>query len=186
MIRRLAKHREGPAIATFTPLKVKLDKGVLTYSDLVMTIDNLDVRFAGAIDQKQGYADLRMGISGRTLGKVHRDLREVIGEDEYLEVPISGKIDELKLDKAVGSLVGEITKLIARAAIKKEVGGVEGQLLDAILGGGKGGTPKDGEPDKNNAQEGDKPDVVGDLFKILGEAQRRKEEKKKRKKEQSK
>ena len=189
MLRRLATHSEGQPVATFTPLALKLDEGVLSYSGMVMTIDNVALRFDGRIDQVNNTANLKMGISGRTLGKLNRDLRQVIGPDEYLQVPVRGSIDKLDWHGAVKTMLGQIAKLAARALIKKEVGGIEGQLLDAILGGGKGSGAKkkdqedkdDDGADKNNADQAEEPNPLGSLFQIIGEVQKERDERKRRK-----
>lgn len=128
----------GPHVMQFTPMNLRLARGVLSYRDMTLTMDNLVLGFRGQVDQGTRQVNLVMTIDGATMAKAF-DLRDVIEPGYSFEVPIRGTIDRPKLD--AGAFAAEVTRLIAKAEVKKRLGGAEGEaagaLLDLLLGGGK-------------------------------------------------
>lgn len=147
----------GPHVMQFTPMNLRLARGVLSYRDMTLTMDNLVLGFRGQVDQGTRQVDLVMAIDGATMAKAF-DLRDVIEPGYSFEVPIRGTIDRPKLD--AGAFAAEVTRLVAKAELKKRLGGAEGEaagaLLDLLLGGGK----KKGEsnPADSDGTEGPKPE----------------------------
>jgi len=121
--------------AHFTPMKIRLQDGILSYSDMTMRMDSLTLGFHGRIDQANNRVDLIMAISGQTLGKAFGLGDDIIEPGYEFQVPIRGTMDNPKMD--LGAVAAEIARLMARSQIKKHIGGVEGELLDLLLGGKK-------------------------------------------------
>jgi hypothetical protein len=144
----------GPHLMQFTPMNLRLARGVLSYRDMTLTMDNLVLGFRGQVDQGTRQVDLVMTIDGATMAKAF-DLRDVIEPGYSFEVPIRGTIDRPKLD--AGAFAAEVTRLIAKAEVKKRLGGAEGEaagaLLDLLLGGGK----KKGEPNPADSDGAEGP-----------------------------
>ncbi len=148
--------------ASFTPLKVHLEDGVISYSDMTMTMDNLVLGFRGRVDQANKNLDMTMAVSGQTMAKAF-GLRDVIEPGYEFEIPMRGTFDEPIVDYS--SVVSEATRLAAKKyGYSEEVERV-GEVLD-ILKGGKKQPPPDGSTDPD-AEPVPEQDPVGNLLEGL-------------------
>lgn len=131
-----------PPVATFSPMKIHMENGVISYQDLTMTMDALSLSFRGQIDQVNNQVDMLMGVSSQTMGKAF-NLGDVIEPGYEFQVPMRGTIDKPELD--LGAVAGEVARLAAKSQLQKHLGGIEGgeaagKILDLL--GGKKPAPK--------------------------------------------
>ncbi|MGI6303742.1 MAG: hypothetical protein ACOX52_22180 [Verrucomicrobiota bacterium] len=158
----LNRKQTESTVVTFMPMNLHLENGILSYTDAWMTVDNLAMVVEGQVDLVRDFMDLRLAISGETLALAFKELRDVVSETDVITVPLRGPIDKPRLD--TGGLVGEVAKLAAKGALKKNldeaVGGEAGAIIDAIFGGSRTSSqPPPSVKPKEPATQGDQTQV---------------------------
>jgi len=136
-LRRIFKRDTSrPPVAIFTPMRIRLREGVISYHDMNMQMDNLQLEFRGQIDQIHDRVNMSMDIPGQTMAKAF-DLQDIIEPGYKFSVPIGGTLDDPQID--FGAIATEIARLVAKSQLKKHGpwGGAAGDLLDQILQGNK-------------------------------------------------
>ncbi len=129
--------------ARFTPMALHLERGILSYDEMWMVVENLAILFQGEVDLVRQQVNLDAALSGKSLTLAFRELRDIVDPDMVLRIPIRGSLHHPKLDTE--ALAAELARLGARAAIRRNLGGEEGDaaasLIDVLLGGESSGKP---------------------------------------------
>jgi hypothetical protein len=206
LLRALRRPQYARSKASFTPLEIAVSDGVVSYDKMWMTIEQLTLGFRGRVDVANDRVYLDVIIPGKTFATVSKDFAKIIGHDYQFTIPMRGTIQNPTL--ALDMLVGEIARLSAKAAIRRNLGGREGdiaeQLLDRVLGGGTQGMPAPSQDTpQEKAQEQDKeqgnappaesqakdqaePEHKDPLVDLLERLQKERQEKKRKKRERKK
>ena len=124
------------ATVGFTPVSISLANGKLSYTNLVMGIDEVKLGFSGSVDLSSKALDMKMTIPGSSLSQI-KWLKGPFGDDEAIVVPLTGTYDKPTLD--IKLLTGAIAKKVVQSELKGAAGGaIRDQLGDdagAVVGG---------------------------------------------------
>ncbi|MEX2543988.1 MAG: hypothetical protein WD316_02555 [Phycisphaeraceae bacterium] len=148
--------------AAFSPMNFSMTNGRLSYRDFVMTIDQLSLRFQGDVDLTNERYNLRLGIPGSALARLHRPLADVMRPDEHLEVPLAGTFDEPRLDTA--GLSRQVAQLAARAAAEEALPDEARDILDRVFRRDRPQQDDDDEDEQEDERPRERRDPLRDIL----------------------
>ncbi|MFP4144357.1 MAG: hypothetical protein ACLFV3_04365 [Phycisphaeraceae bacterium] len=157
-------------LASFEPMDLAIEEGILAYDGMRMTMGNLVLGFEGQVNLETEQLDLAVQLPMSSLAKIVHELDE-FDPDQAIVVPLTGTIDNPQLDRDV--LTRQMAEVIGRGYLEKELGGEAGQMLGEILGGGRQqrdrDQPRDQQQDDDQQDEqqqrrGGLEDLLGDLL----------------------
>ena len=153
--------------AVFSPAKVALVDGKVSYDQFGLTVGNVQLRLDGEVDLASGsIVQMAVRVPGRSLTKVFSELEGVIAPDDFLSIPMSGSIRKPEFDRRL--IVREVARLATRGLIDRQKDKLFRDLFEDL-----------GIPRNNDRQQGDddpkpKPQVndnAGDQAQGQGDGQ---------------
>lgn len=102
--------------ASFTPARLHLRNGVVTYERMTMTAGFLVAHLEGTVDLVAESVDMRLTIPRDSLRPVLGDLDPFLGENFEAVVPVRGTLDAPEVDK--GALKELVNDLLAELALR--------------------------------------------------------------------
>ncbi len=101
------KQQQGPTyVAGFSPMRISIERGVVTTSELWLSADDMGVGFAGSIDLNTNQIDMGLGVLGATFIAAGSDFEKALEPMRVYELPIRGTIDapRIQVDKFIGQV----------------------------------------------------------------------------------
>jgi len=114
--------------ASFSPVTISLAGGRLSYKDLVMSVQKINLSFSGQVDLNSERLNLSLSIPGESFAGVSW-LKGVIGADQVIVIPLTGTFDKPELDFKL------LTTEIGKAALNNQLKGVVGGAIGDNIGG---------------------------------------------------
>lgn len=104
--------------AVFNPARVSLVDGILSYEQLDLNVDNVQLRFAGRVNLESGeIEEMAMRVPGSSLIKVFTELDGVVAEDDFLSIPMSGSLSKPEFDRTL--ITQEVARLLTENAERR-------------------------------------------------------------------
>ncbi|MCH7493943.1 hypothetical protein IIA16_04460, partial [bacterium] len=124
ILKALGQRQPGRSVASFTPARISLRDGMLTYYPVTMTMGSFQVTLQGVVDLATREVVATLSLPKSSLAPALGDLADLLEDDYVLVVPVGGTVDSPEVDKGViGDVLGD---LLARLAIRALVGGLFG------------------------------------------------------------
>ena len=176
--------------AVFTPLRLHLENGIVSYPTMKMSLDGIVLSFRGNIDVVHDRVDLLVGLTGKSFLKFDKYAKFVRPTDTF-EVRMVGPTNQVEISFDV--LFEQLINLGLERGIEAGLGELLGRekdkpwgaILERILQGSEYKSKQvDGEEEPDKVRK----DPLGSLLeRVLREGSRREKQKKqKRKKERQK
>jgi len=99
--------------AVFEPARVTIRDGQIEYSDMSLSVGNVQLRFDGSVDLvEREISDMEVRVPAESLIKVFNELEGVIAEDDELVIPMTGSIRSPRVETQ--AFREELLRLISR------------------------------------------------------------------------
>ncbi len=143
MVRQIGEQLSAPQLASGTINNVSgdyiINGGRISSKNVVATSNHGKVVFLGSVGLDATIdGDARFQIT-RQACQSSNILRELVGNDEYLDIPVSvkGSMMSPSIGIPLDRMMKDVAERRAKDALKKEAG----KMLDKLLGGGKQAAP---------------------------------------------
>lgn len=174
-------------VAKFTPTKIHLENGVVSYRDMGVDIDGVVLTFRGSVDIPNDHVNLTIGLSGQTFA-ANENIGRYLRPEDTFEVAMTGPTDRVTFDS--DRLIRSLLQTAGRRGLSELAGRQGAPFLDLFLGGIESKPNASADTNKSGAAKADRPanapkaqSPPNPLQILLSELQRRDEQKKRKKKE---
>lgn len=122
--------------AVFDPARVTIRDGLISYSELALSVGNVQLSFDGSIDLvEQTVSDMAIRVPAESLMRVFPELDGVIETEDELLIPMTGPIRQPSV--ATEAFRAEVVRLLSRRPrerVEREAGQLIDQVRDAVGG----------------------------------------------------
>ena len=120
--------------AVFDPARVTIRDGLVSYSELALSVGNVRLQFDGTVDLvQQSVSEMAIRVPAQSLVKVFPELEGVIEPDDELVIPMTGPIRQPVVETQ--AFQAEVVRLLARQPrerIEREVDRLVDQVNEAL------------------------------------------------------